>query len=54
MMLGLEVAAASQIEESMSQATELTEPYVAYEVVRTLPPGAPFLEQIGDACEGFD
>jgi len=39
MLMGMEAAAASKIEEIMSQTAELTEPYVAYEVVRTLPPG---------------
>ena len=45
MLMGLEVAAASQIEAAMAHANELTEPYVAYEVVRTLPPGAFFAQQ---------
>jgi hypothetical protein len=39
MLMGLEAAAASQIHEVMSKAAELTEPFIAYEVVRTLPPG---------------
>jgi len=39
LLMDLETAAVSQIEEVMANTTELTEPYVAYEVVRTLPPG---------------
>lgn len=35
----LEKAAAVRIEEVMAEATEMTEPFVAFEVARTLPAG---------------
>lgn len=38
----LETAATDKIDQIMCQSEEMTEPFIAYEVARTLPPGAEY------------